>query len=97
MLDITERKRAEAVRFQHAVIIESSEDAIISKDLGATITSWNKGAERISLSLLSYGMKRTRFSRGYAREDALNIMKPRALPKLGSSSTFLSLSARSGT
>ncbi len=47
VFDITERKRAEAIRFQHAVIIESSEDAIISKDLGAIITSWNKGAERI--------------------------------------------------
>ena len=47
VLDITERKRAEAVRFQHAAIVESSEDAIISKDLGAIITSWNKGAQRI--------------------------------------------------
>ena len=27
--------------------MESSEDAIIGKTLDATITSWNKGAERI--------------------------------------------------
>ncbi|HXF12577.1 MAG TPA: PAS domain S-box protein [Terriglobales bacterium] len=47
VLDITERKRAEAMRFQHAAIVESSEDAIISKNLDAMITSWNQGAQRM--------------------------------------------------
>ena len=46
-MDITERKRAEVVGQRLAAIVDSSVDAIISKDLNGTIGSWNGGAERL--------------------------------------------------
>jgi len=45
--DITERKRAQERNLRLAEIVDSSDDAIIGKNLDGTITSWNKGAERI--------------------------------------------------
>ena len=45
--DITERRNAEEVRGHLAAVIESSTDAVISKTLSSTITTWNTGAERM--------------------------------------------------
>lgn len=45
--DITARRREEATQSYLSAIVESSNDAIISKTLDQIITSWNKAAENI--------------------------------------------------
>ncbi len=45
--DITERKLAEEASAQLAAIVNSSNDAIIGKDLNSIVTSWNIGAEKL--------------------------------------------------
>jgi PAS domain S-box-containing protein len=56
LLDVSERRQASDVQHLLAAIVESSDDAIVSKTLEGRILSWNKGAEQIF---------------GYSREEAV--------------------------
>jgi PAS domain S-box-containing protein len=63
--DITDRRRAEEADRRLAAIVNSSDDAIISKALDGTILSWNQGAERI------YG-----YSAQEAEGQSISILSP---------------------
>jgi PAS domain S-box-containing protein len=45
--DITDKRAAEETQARQAAIVESSDDAIISKSVDGTILSWNPGAQQI--------------------------------------------------
>ncbi len=45
--DISDRKMAEEKAARLAAIVESSDDAIVGKNLAGIVTSWNAGAEKI--------------------------------------------------
>ncbi len=66
--DITERKKAEEEIQKLANIVESSDDAIISKNLDGIIMSWNRGAK------ILYG-----YSAGEVIGKNISILKPTTL------------------
>ena len=47
LVDLTDRLVADDAAQRFAAIVESSDDAILAKDLDGTIINWNKGAERL--------------------------------------------------
>jgi PAS domain S-box-containing protein len=45
--DISQRRRSEQARQQMSALVESAEDAILTKSLDGIVRSWNPGAERM--------------------------------------------------
>src|SRR5262245_1486797 len=46
-MELKELQQWEDARNELAAIVESSDDAIFSKDLNGIVKSWNRGAERV--------------------------------------------------
>ncbi|WP_052958069.1 PAS domain S-box protein [Aquamicrobium sp. LC103] len=66
LVDLSELKDAETSSLRLAAIVESSDDAILAKDLNGIITDWNRGAEKIF---------------GYTREEAVGQSVTMLIPE----------------
>ncbi len=64
-VDITERKRQEQMLQETQAIVDSTDDAIISKTLKGVITSWNYGAQKLF---------------GFTAEEAINSPMSMLIP-----------------
>src|SRR5690606_23915848 len=47
LVDLADRMVTDEAAQRYAAIVQSSDDAILAKDLNGTIVSWNAGAERL--------------------------------------------------
>lgn len=47
LIEVEQRRNGDLAKARLAAIVESSEDAMVAKDLNGIITSWNAGAERL--------------------------------------------------
>lgn len=47
LVDLTDRAAINEAALRYSAIVESSDDAILAKDINGTIISWNAGAQRI--------------------------------------------------
>ena len=102
LIDMSERQRAERISHRLAAIIESSDDAIVSKDLNGVIATFNKGAERLfgyfaeevignqsrSLFQRIARMRKPAYSTASAAASVSSISRPCAGARTEVSSTF---------
>ena len=110
-VDISERKAAEEQLRQLAVIVESSEDAIIANNLADIVTSWNHGAqsifgysagEMIGKSVLQlyppeFKNEETDLAPAFSAARTSSIFRPSACARMESGFAFPPPSRRSGT